>query len=88
DGQGYNALHLAVHAGHLMMIVLLISLGVDVDALDSLQHTPLMWAAYQGNSIEGLIELIRAKAQLDLVDSTGYTSLHWAVRSFVITIID
>ncbi|KAK5666769.1 palmitoyltransferase akr1 [Batrachochytrium dendrobatidis] len=81
DGQGYNALHLAVHAGHLMMIVLLISLGVDVDALDSLQHTPLMWAAYQGNSIEGLIELIRAKAQLDLVDSTGYTSLHWAVIS-------
>ncbi|KAI8918900.1 ankyrin repeat-containing domain protein [Entophlyctis helioformis] len=82
DGQGYNALHLAVHAGHLMMIVYLISIGVDVEAPDTLKRTPLMWCAYQGNSIEALEEILRAKPALDVVDSTGYTALHWAVISF------
>ncbi|KAJ3307170.1 Palmitoyltransferase Hip14 [Kappamyces sp. JEL0829] len=81
DAQGYNALHLAVHAGHLMMIVYLVSIGVDVDSRDTMNRTPLMWSAYQGNSVEGMQELIRCGAVLDLVDSTGYTALHWATIS-------
>ena len=44
DAQGYNALHLAVHAGHLMMIVYLISIGIDVDCRDTMNRTPLMWS--------------------------------------------
>ena len=40
-----------------------------------------MWSAYQGNSIEGMREIIRNSAELDLADSTGYTALHWAVIS-------
>ena len=39
DAQGYNALHLAVHAGHLMMIVYLISIGLDVDGRDTMVYT-------------------------------------------------
>ncbi len=38
DAQGYNALHLAVHAGHLMMIVYLISIGLDVDGRDTMVY--------------------------------------------------
>ncbi|KAI8893637.1 hypothetical protein BC833DRAFT_278272 [Globomyces pollinis-pini] len=81
DSQGYNALHLAVHAGHAMMIVYLLSIGMDVNSRDSMQRTPLMWSAYQGNSIEGMEELLRNNASMEMVDSTGYTPLHWAVIS-------
>ncbi|KAJ3326283.1 palmitoyltransferase akr1 [Boothiomyces sp. JEL0866] len=81
DSQGYNALHLAVHAGHAMMIVYLLSIGMDVDSRDSMMRTPLMWSAYQGNSLEGMDEMLRNSASIDLVDVTGYTALHWAVIS-------
>ncbi|KAJ3262043.1 hypothetical protein HK103_003886 [Boothiomyces macroporosus] len=81
DSQGYNALHLAVHAGHAMMIVYLLSIGMDVDSRDSMMRTPLMWSAYQGNSLEGMDEILRNNASIDLVDVTGYTALHWAVIS-------
>lgn len=40
-----------------------------------------MWSAYQGSSIEGMQEILRNGANLDLADSTGYTALHWAVIS-------
>ncbi|KAJ3273008.1 hypothetical protein HDV01_004914 [Terramyces sp. JEL0728] len=81
DSQGYNALHLAVHAGHAMMIVYLLSIGMDVDSRDSMMRTPLMWSAYQGNSLEGMDEMLRNSASIDLVDVTGFTALHWAVIS-------
>lgn len=81
DAQGYNALHLAVHAGHLMMIVYLITIGIPVDSRDTMGRTPLMWSAYQGNCMEGMQEIIKSGALLDLVDSTGYTALHWSVIS-------
>ena len=76
DSQGYNALHLAVHAGHLMMIVYLLSIGFDVDGRDAMSRTPLMWSAYQGNCVDGMKELIRNGAVLDLTDSTGYTGIY------------
>ncbi|KAI8906796.1 ankyrin repeat-containing domain protein [Gorgonomyces haynaldii] len=81
DGQGYNALHLAAHAGQTFMIVYLIAIGMPVDTLDSMKRTPLMWSAYQGNSISGMVELLKSGADLDLADETGYTALHWAVIS-------
>jgi palmitoyltransferase len=81
DSQGYNALHLAVHAGHSMMIVYLLAIGMEVDTRDTMQRTPLMWSAYQGNSLEGMNEILRNNPNLDTVDVTGYTALHWAVIS-------
>ncbi|KAI8816761.1 ankyrin repeat-containing domain protein [Fimicolochytrium jonesii] len=80
DNQGYNALHLAAHAGNALMIVFLLALGMDVNSLDTMGRTALMWSAYKGNSIDSLRELLRAGAALDLVDQTGYSALHWAVR--------
>jgi palmitoyltransferase len=79
DNQGYNALHLAAHAGHAMMILYLISSGMDVDDIDTMSRTALMWTAYQGNSSESMEVLIQQKAFLDKADSTGFTALHWAV---------
>ncbi|KAI9005202.1 ankyrin repeat-containing domain protein [Gaertneriomyces semiglobifer] len=81
DNQGYNALHLSSHAGHVFMAALLLSLGMDVNAPDNFGRTGLMWSAYQGNSLETLEEFIRCGADLELVDSTGLSSLHWAVIS-------
>jgi ankyrin repeat protein len=61
------------------MMVYLIAVGLDIDTKDSLGRTPLMWTAYQGNSIQGMKELIKSDATIDLIDTTGFTALHWAV---------
>jgi palmitoyltransferase ZDHHC13/17 len=81
DSQGYNALHLAVHAGHTMMIVYLLACGIPVDSKDSMGRTALMWSSYQGNSTTGMAELLGNNPDIDMVDNTGYTALHWSVIS-------
>ncbi|KAL6621559.1 ankyrin repeat-containing domain protein [Neocallimastix sp. 'constans'] len=81
DNQGYNALHLAIHGGYPMLALYLISLGMEVDALDPMERTPLMWAAYLGNSLECARVLIRMGADVNLVDKTKFTALHWAITS-------
>ncbi|KAJ3353286.1 Palmitoyltransferase Hip14 [Entophlyctis luteolus] len=81
DKQGYNAMHLASHAGHAFMLLFLAAKGVDCDAPDSMGRTALMWCAYQGNSEESLRVMIKLGANIDRVDSTGMTALHWAVVS-------
>ncbi|ORX55907.1 hypothetical protein BCR36DRAFT_581063 [Piromyces finnis] len=81
DNQGYNALHLSVHGGYPMLALYIISLGVDVDSLDPMERTPLMWAAYLGNSLECARVLIRMGADINLVDKTKFTALHWAITS-------
>jgi palmitoyltransferase len=81
DNQGYNALHLAIHGGYPMLALYLISLGMDVDTLDPMERTPLMWSAYLGNSLECARVLIRMGAEINLVDKTKFTALHWAITS-------
>ncbi|KAI8811083.1 ankyrin repeat-containing domain protein [Cladochytrium replicatum] len=81
DNQGYNALHLCCHGGHPMVMAFLIASGMDVDTLDSMSRTPLMWCAYKGISLECVKMLLRAKADIDRADLTGFTALHWAVAS-------
>ncbi|KAJ3026922.1 palmitoyltransferase akr1 [Rhizophlyctis rosea] len=82
DNQGYNALHLAAHAGHTMMISYLLASGMDIDVGDNMGRTALMWSAYQGVSEDGMEELLKENASLEIVDQTGYTALHWAVDVF------
>eukprot|EP00833_Pecoramyces_ruminatium_P011769 jgi/Orpsp1_1/1185801/evm.model.c7180000095352.1 len=81
DNQGYNALHLAIHGGYPMITLYLISLGMKVDVLDPMDRTPLMWTAYLGNSLECARVLIRMGADVNLVDKTKFTALHWAITS-------
>ncbi|KAI9350784.1 DHHC palmitoyltransferase-domain-containing protein, partial [Obelidium mucronatum] len=81
DKQGYNSLHLTAHTGHAMLAVYLITMGMDVDSLDTMGRTSLMWAAYQGNSEDTMRVLLKFNALIDRTDSTGMTALHWAVVS-------
>lgn len=79
DNQGYNVMHLAVHAGLPYMVLLFLGLGMDVDTPDSFQRTPLMWACYIGNNIDTVSILLTWGGSLERTDLTGYTSLHWAI---------
>jgi palmitoyltransferase ZDHHC13/17 len=78
DGQGFNALHLAVHSMNSMLVLLLIYTSIDIDTPDSLHHTPLMWAAYQGDQATADI-LLRHGASISKIDNTQFTALHWAI---------
>ncbi|KAF9900214.1 palmitoyltransferase akr1 [Linnemannia zychae] len=79
DSQGFNALHLGTHSSNAMLVLYLIMAGeMDVDIPDTLGHTSLMWAAYQGDSLSVDI-LLRHGARVDTRDREGFTPLHWAV---------
>ncbi|KAJ1562786.1 Palmitoyltransferase Hip14 [Nowakowskiella sp. JEL0078] len=79
DKQGYNAMHLAVHGGHALMVVYLLAAGMDPNCTDALGRTGVMWAVYKGTSMDCLDVLFDAGADLERLDSTGFTALHWAV---------
>ncbi|MCO5553693.1 hypothetical protein L7F22_007219 [Adiantum nelumboides] len=83
DAQGFNALHLTVHSSAVMPLVLLLqhpafSAVSSLDSPDSQGHTPLMWAAYQGDAIS-LDLLLAHGADVHNVDAAGLTPMHWAV---------
>ncbi|KAF9962197.1 palmitoyltransferase akr1 [Modicella reniformis] len=79
DSQGYNALHLATHSSNAMLVLYLIMVGeVTIDSADTLGHTSLMWAAYQGDSLSVEV-LLKYGARVDTKDKEGFTPLHWAV---------
>ncbi|KAI8975041.1 hypothetical protein BDF20DRAFT_914030 [Mycotypha africana] len=80
DGQGFNALHLAVHSSHAMLVLYLLYLGdIDIDTADNVGgHTPLMWAAYQGHP-QSVDLLLRFGASVTARDQAQLTPLHWAV---------
>ncbi|KAI8997043.1 hypothetical protein BDB01DRAFT_840561 [Pilobolus umbonatus] len=79
DGQGFNALHLAVHSSNAMLILYLLCLDLDIDIADNVGgHTALMWAAYQGHP-QSVDLLLRFGANVAAVDHTELTPLHWAV---------
>ncbi|GJJ78834.1 palmitoyltransferase ZDHHC13/17 [Entomortierella parvispora] len=79
DSQGFNALHLATHSSNAMLVLYLIMAGdMAVDTVDTLGHTSLMWAAYQGDSLSVDL-LLKYGARVDTKDREGFTPLHWAV---------
>lgn len=80
DGQGFNALHLAVHSSQPMLVLYYLFLGrLDIDAADTIGgHTALMWAAYQGQPLTCSL-LLQFGANVHATDATGLTPLHWAV---------
>ncbi|RKP06523.1 ankyrin repeat-containing domain protein, partial [Thamnocephalis sphaerospora] len=80
DAQGFNALHLAVHSSNALLVLYMLYAPIDVavDSPDTLDHTALMWAAYQGDSLSVDV-LLRHGASLRAVDKAGFTVLHWSV---------
>lgn len=79
DGQGFNALHLAVHSSHAMLVLYFLYLDIDIDVSDNVGgHTPLMWAAYQGHA-QSVDLLLKFGASVTATDHSQLTPLHWAV---------
>lgn len=87
DSQSYNALHLAVHSSNITLCVYIIlscvvgscddSKRIYIDEPDSIQCTPLHWAAYQGDILT-VNALIKYGADVTKTDQTQMTPLHWA----------
>jgi palmitoyltransferase len=83
DAQGFNAMHLTVHSSAVMPLLLLLqhtafSTFSSLDSADSQGHTPLMWAAYQGDALS-LDLLLAHGSDVHRRDATGLTPMHWAV---------
>ncbi|TIB63112.1 hypothetical protein E3P77_03643 [Wallemia ichthyophaga] len=77
DSQRFNALHLVVHSSVIMAVFYILQQNVEIDAPDIQGHTPLMWAAYQGDALS-VDALIRHGANVNKSDHAGLTPLHWA----------
>ncbi|KAI6013902.1 hypothetical protein EDC04DRAFT_2870714 [Pisolithus marmoratus] len=75
---GTTALHLVTHSSSVMPLLYLLHQPVNVDSRDMQGHTPLMWAAYQGDALSVDL-LLKHGANPNLKDDVGLTPLHWAV---------
>lgn len=60
-----------------MAVFYILQQNVEIDAPDIQGHTPLMWAAYQGDALS-VDALIRHGANVNKSDHAGLTPLHWA----------
>ncbi|MDH4457977.1 MAG: ankyrin repeat domain-containing protein [Nevskia sp.] len=63
--------------GDLAALKRMLDAGVDVNAHDTLDQTPLI-AAVSQNSVEAVSEVLRRGAKLDIVDKAGWSPLHFA----------
>lgn len=87
DSQMYNALHLAVHSSNITLCIYILlscvvspnnkSREIYIDEPDSIQCTPLHWAAYQGDILT-VNALLKYGADVTKTDQTQMTPLHWA----------
>ena len=79
DSQGYNVLHLATHSSNIMLILYLLHQPqIAPDLTDPQDHTPMMWAAYQGDALSVDV-LLRWGADVKKRDTAGLSVLHWAI---------
>lgn len=83
DKQGFNALHLTTHSSYVMSLIFMLqqnafSAPEAIDTEDREGHTPLMWAAFQGDALSVDV-LLKHGASVHTVDESGLTPLHWAV---------
>ena len=74
---GATGLHLASQSGHTHVTSLLIDLGAEVNAVNSLRQTPLHLAC-MGRQLEIVALLVERGADVVTQDSTGQTALHAA----------
>jgi ankyrin repeat protein len=82
DHDGKLPAHYAVQPESTDVLHLIMSAqgGRHLNALDSENRTPLMWAAYLGNAA-ALLALLRLGANAELVDKERRTALHWAISN-------
>jgi ankyrin repeat protein len=80
SSQGARALHCAANAGQTEAALVFVERGVDINARDRSDWTPLMTAAWQGHR-ETCQAFLAAGADPALKESTGKTALDWARQS-------
>src|SRR3569833_714881 len=78
---GWTALHLASHYGHLPIVKLLVEHGADVEAVaqNAIGNTPISAAAW-GNRLDIVAYLATAGANVDAPNAWGSTALHRAIE--------
>ncbi|GCE99590.1 palmitoyltransferase akr1 [Zygosaccharomyces mellis] len=81
DDQGFNLLHLSVNSSNIMLVLYVLFFVVDrgileVDGQDPYGRTPLLWAAYQGDSLT-VDSLLKFGSYTKVADHGGFTPLHW-----------
>ncbi|XP_048247741.1 probable palmitoyltransferase AKR2 [Haliotis rufescens] len=78
DEDGYNILHFACIGGDVETVKFVLSLNVvDINSRGGGSRTPVMRAAWSGR--RDVVELlVKAGADVSLVDVLGYNTLHWA----------
>jgi len=62
----------------MLILYLLHQPNITPDLLDPHDHTPIMWAAYQGDALSVDV-FLRWGAEVKRRDSLGLSALHWAV---------
>jgi ankyrin repeat protein len=77
DG-GFTPLHWACNSSEDEIVLLLLELGANPNAISNEKGTPVHWAVSKSNLIK-LGYLIQYGANLDIHDGKGRTPLHWAV---------
>lgn len=75
-----NAAHLAVVNGHHKLLPLLAKHEVDLNAEDSSNETPLMWAVAKGD-LNAFNELLRLKVNLNCTNKFQCSALHLAITN-------
>ena len=73
------SVHLAALHGHKELVELFLQNGIDVNARNNKNDTPVLWAA-RGDHVDTVRLLIRHGADLQLENDKGSTPLYWAVR--------
>jgi len=73
------SIHLAALHGHKELVELFLQNGIDVNARNNKNDTPVLWAA-RGNHVDTVRLLIERGADLQLENDKGSTPLYWAVR--------
>ena len=73
-------MHVAAGGNHTLIAHILVQAGVEIDAFDDNNETPLMIAAYNGYPAMTRY-LITAGAKLDLKSDDGMTALHLATQN-------
>ncbi|PPD66744.1 hypothetical protein GOBAR_DD36379 [Gossypium barbadense] len=83
----FIALHMAAANGHLDIVEYLIGRGVDVNASNVENNTPLHWACLNGH-VEVVKKLVSAGANVSLLNSHERTPIDEAVSMGKVDVID
>jgi ankyrin repeat protein len=79
-------LRVAARENNLPEVSRLLSVGVDVNAKDSEDRTPLHWASVQGH-VKAIIDLLQHGADIEAKANWGWTALHWACYNGHVTVV-